>query len=62
MPDEIAAVDAAVARLAANERKVLKAYYMRDEPIEVVAKRCRMKLRTLQATLQRARRMVDSML
>ena len=55
MPDEIAQIDAAVARLCQIDKNAVVAYYTRWEPPDVVAKRLRIKERELRRTLQRAR-------
>lgn len=55
MPDEIAAVDAAVARLGDIDQRAIKAYYLHWEPIENCAKRLRMNVRPFQSLLRRAR-------
>ena len=55
MPDEIAAVDAAVARLCVIDRKANTAYYTREDAIDATAKKCRMTLRHFQRVLHRAR-------
>ena len=55
MPDHIAAVDEAVAKLGDIDRRVVIEYYMQWLPIEVNARRCRMSVRHFQAVLRRAR-------
>lgn len=55
MPDAIAAVDAAVSRLCEIDKRAIKAYYTHQEPPEVGATRCHMKLRMFQNVLRRAR-------
>src|SRR5258708_38669789 len=55
MPDEIAVVDAAVARLEQPEKQTVIAYYTRWEPVEVLALRFQMKERQVRRVLQRAR-------
>lgn len=55
MPAEIAATDAAVARLGMIDRRALTDYYTRWEPLEVLARRASMRTRQLQRVLQRAR-------
>jgi hypothetical protein len=55
MPDDVAAVDAAVARLGDIDKGVIKSYYMRWETIETTARRNGMRLRQLQNVLRRAR-------
>lgn len=55
MPQDIAVVDAAVCRLGAVDRGVIQTYYLRWEPIEVMARRHRMRVRQFQNVLRRAR-------
>lgn len=55
MPDDIARVDAAVARLGAIDKRVVQTYYLRWEPIEVMARRNKMRVRQFQNVLRRAR-------
>jgi DNA-directed RNA polymerase specialized sigma24 family protein len=55
MPDEIAEVDAAVARLCDMDNRAIKAYYLHWEPIENCAKRLNMNVRPFQSLLRRAR-------
>lgn len=55
MPDEIAATDAAVARLGAIDRKAVTEYYTRWEAAEVIARRCGLRVRQFQSVLRRAR-------
>lgn len=55
MPDPVAVVDAAVSRLGAIDRGVVQTYYIRWEPIEVMARRKHMRVRQFQNVLRRAR-------
>jgi hypothetical protein len=55
MPPEVATVDAAVCRLGAIDRLVILTYYVRWEPIEVMARRSHMRVRQFQNVLRRAR-------
>jgi hypothetical protein len=55
MPDPIARVDAAVARLGDIDKKVVQSYYLHWDPPESCAKRCHMRLRMFQNVLRRAR-------
>lgn len=55
MPDEIAATDAAVCRLCDIDKRAVHLYYVRWQPIEVLAKRMRMRSRQFQNVLRRAR-------
>lgn len=55
MPDAVAVVDAAVARLRALDRAVIRTYYLRWEPVEVMARRHHMRVRQFQSALRRAR-------
>lgn len=62
MPDEVAAVDAAICRLGDIDKRAIFAYYTHQEPPEVGAKRCHMKLRMFQNVLRRARWRIKIML
>lgn len=55
MPDHVAVIDAAVCRLGDSERKVVQIYYLRWEPVSVMARRVSMRERQFQTVLQRAR-------
>lgn len=55
IPDQVAVVDAAVCRLGAIDRGVIQTYYLRWEPIEVMARRHKMRVRQFQNVLRRAR-------
>lgn len=55
IPNTVAAVDAAVARLGAIDRSVVQTYYLRWEPPEVMARRLSMRVRQFQSVLRRAR-------
>lgn len=55
MPRHVAVVDGAIAKLAAPDKRVIVAYYTREEPIEACARRCRMRMRRFQSVLNRAR-------
>lgn len=55
LPEDIAEVDAAVARLGAIDKAVIRTYYMEWAPVEVMARHRRMKVSTFHATLRRAR-------
>lgn len=55
MPDEIARTDAAVARLGEIDRKVIRAYYLREVSKEDAARQVRMRVRQFQNVLRRAR-------
>lgn len=54
MPDEIARVDAAICRLMPLRQQVVKTYYLRWEPVEAMARRCRISRRQFRAELERA--------
>lgn len=58
MPKHVAAVDGAIAKLNQPDKIVVITYYTRDEPIEVCAIRCRLRLRQFQNVLSRARRRI----
>ena len=58
MPDDIAAVDAAVARLWGIGKAAVVRYYTHSEPISVSARECRMKARQFQHVLNRARHLI----
>lgn len=53
--DEISATDAAVRALGEIDRKVIENYYLRWEPTESLARRCRMREREFVNVLRRAR-------
>lgn len=55
MPPAVAIVDAAVCRLNATDKGVIQTYYLRWEPIEVMARRHHMRVRQFQNVLRRAR-------
>jgi hypothetical protein len=55
MPDEIAAVDAAVCRLNAIDKKAVQLYYIRWAPLEIHARNMGMRARQYQNVLRRAR-------
>ena len=55
MPEDIAAVDAAVAHLGDIDRKVVHTYYVGWLPIEAQARACHMRVRMFQNVLRRAR-------
>lgn len=55
MPDHIAAVDVAVARLGQIDKKIVVEYYQHWNPIEVSARRVGMRVREFQNVLRRAR-------
>ena len=55
MPDAIAVVDAAIAKLGAIDRGVVQTYYQRWEAPEVMARRLHMRVRQFQSVLRRAR-------
>ncbi len=55
MPDEIAHVDAAVAKLGDIDRRAVLAYYTYWDAPEICAKRARLSLRQFQNVLRRAR-------
>jgi len=55
MPDYIAHVDAAVSRLGAIDGQVIRETYLRDDPVELVARRCKMRVPQLRNVLKRAR-------
>lgn len=55
MPDHVAAVDAAVSSLGEIDRQVIKAYYCHSDPIELMARRCRMREAQFKNVLKRAR-------
>lgn len=55
IPEPVAVVDAAVSRLGAIDRGVIQTYYLRWEPIEVMSRRHKMRVRQFQNVLRRAR-------
>jgi hypothetical protein len=55
MPDTVSVVDAAVCKLNEIDRAIIKTYYLKWEPIEVMARRHHMRVRQFQSVLRRAR-------
>lgn len=56
MPDPIARIDSAVARLGVIDRRVIEAYYVKPwQPPNVMARRHGMRIRQFQNVLRRAR-------
>ncbi len=55
MPNHIAVIDVAVARLGQIDQKVIKRYYQHWEPVEVMARRVNMRVREFQNVLRRGR-------
>ena len=55
MPDEIAAVDAAVCRLNDIDKRAVRLYYIKWQPIDVLARQMGMRSRQYQNVLRRAR-------
>lgn len=55
MPEAVAVVDAAVCSLGAVDKAIIQTYYLRWEPIEVMARRHHMRVRQFQNVLRRAR-------
>jgi hypothetical protein len=62
MPEDIALVDVAVSRLVATDKQCVQTYYLRWEPIEVMARRNGMRTRQFQNVLRRARWRISLML
>ena len=62
MPDRVAQVDAAVARLGEIDRKVITIYYSHWEAPGAMAGRAKMRLRMFQNVLRRARWRISGML
>lgn len=55
MPDHVAVVDSAIARLGDIDRRVVRTFYLHWEPTEVMARRCSMRKRQFESVLRRAR-------
>jgi hypothetical protein len=55
MPPSVAIVDAAVCKLGDIDKAVIRTYYLRWEPVEVMARRHHMRVRKFQNVLRRAR-------
>ena len=55
MPDEIAAVDAAVCKLNVIDKQAIQLYYIKWAPVEIHARKLRMRPRQFQNVLRRAR-------
>lgn len=58
MGSEIEAVESAVLRLKAIERKVVVKHYINWEPVEVSARRCHMSPNRFRVVLNRARNLI----
>lgn len=55
MPERVAVTDAAISKLGDIDRRVIFAYYLQWAPVEVMARRCGMRVRQFQNVLRRAR-------
>lgn len=55
LPDRVAAIDGAVARLCEIDRRGIKEYYLKWQPIEVSARHLSKSVRQFQTILKRAR-------
>jgi hypothetical protein len=55
MPDTVAQIDSAVAKLGAIDKMVIKRYYQCWQPIEVMARLSGMRVRQFQNVLRRSR-------
>ena len=55
MPDRVAVIDAAIAKLGDIDRRVVRMYYLNWEPTNVMARRMKMRERQFQNVLRRAR-------
>jgi DNA-directed RNA polymerase specialized sigma24 family protein len=55
MPEAVEITEQAVNRLGDIDRKVIKAYYLEWAPIEMLARKCRMREREFKNVLTRAR-------
>ena len=55
MPDDIAAVDAAVCRLCATDKRAVQLYYIKWQSIDVLSRMMHMRPRQFQNVLRRAR-------
>lgn len=55
MPDHVAHVDAAVSKLCQIDKGVVKTYYLKWEPVNVMARRHSMRVLQFQRVLRRAR-------
>lgn len=55
MPDHVAVIDAAICRLGEIDRGVVRTYYLRWEPVNVMARRHSMRVLQFQRVLHRAR-------
>lgn len=55
MPDEIAITDRAVAHLREIDRRVVETYYLTWAPVEIMARRLKMRSRQFENVLKRAR-------
>jgi hypothetical protein len=55
IPENIARVDAAIARLGEIDRRAIVSYYTHWEPVESLARKCSMRIRQFQNVLRRAR-------
>jgi DNA-directed RNA polymerase specialized sigma24 family protein len=55
IPDDVAKIDSAIARLCEIDKRAIIAYYTHWEAMETIAKRCGMRVRQFQNVLRRAR-------
>jgi hypothetical protein len=62
MPDEIAAIDAAVCRLNAIDKRAVQLYYIKWAPVEIHARAMNMRARQFQNVVRRARWRLAAML
>lgn len=55
MPEPVEITERAVMRLGEIDRKVIKAYYLGWAPVELLARRCHMRVKEFENVLKRAR-------
>jgi hypothetical protein len=55
MPDHVAVIDAAICKLGDIDRRVVRSYYLKWEPVTVMARHHHMRVLQFQRVLRRAR-------
>jgi DNA-directed RNA polymerase specialized sigma24 family protein len=55
MPEAVEVTELAINRLGEIDRKVVKAYYLDWAPVELLARRCHMRIKEFENVLKRAR-------
>ena len=55
MPEQVQVTEMAVLRCPAVDQQVLREYYIKYAPVEIMARHCRMRIKQFQNVLKRAR-------